>query len=96
MTVRRLADAAIQPKSFAFTIENLDWREIAKYPEGQHAAHVPGPRMFVMCHCTDARTHAPAVIVARPSVASSSTLHEFTHTDWLGTTEQRSRSSLAA
>ena len=25
MSVRRLADAAIQPKSFAFTIENLDW-----------------------------------------------------------------------
>jgi hypothetical protein len=26
--------SAIQPKSFAFTVENLDWREIAKYPEG--------------------------------------------------------------
>jgi NADH-quinone oxidoreductase subunit E len=41
MAVRRLADAAIQPKSFAFTIENLDWAkgEIAKYPEGrQHSA----------------------------------------------------------
>jgi NADH-quinone oxidoreductase subunit E len=41
MAVRRLADPAIQPKSFAFTAENLDWakREIAKYPEGrQHSA----------------------------------------------------------
>ncbi|MFL6821864.1 MAG: NADH-quinone oxidoreductase subunit NuoE [Xanthobacteraceae bacterium] len=41
MAVRRLADPAIQPKSFAFTVENLDWakREIAKYPEGrQHSA----------------------------------------------------------
>jgi hypothetical protein len=34
MAVRRLADPAIQPKSFAFTVENLDWREIAKYPQG--------------------------------------------------------------
>lgn len=41
MAVRRLADPAIQPKSFAFTVENLDWakREIAKYPDGrQHSA----------------------------------------------------------
>ena len=41
MAVRRLADPAIQPKSFAFTVENLDWAkgEIAKYPEGrQHSA----------------------------------------------------------
>jgi NADH-quinone oxidoreductase subunit E len=41
MAVRRLADPELQPKSFAFTVENLDWakREIAKYPEGrQHSA----------------------------------------------------------
>ena len=41
MAVRRLADPALQPKSFAFTVENLDWAkgEIAKYPEGrQHSA----------------------------------------------------------
>src|SRR6266436_875294 len=42
MSVRRLADAAIQPKSFAFTIENLDWAkgEIAKYPEGRQASAI--------------------------------------------------------
>jgi NADH-quinone oxidoreductase subunit E len=42
MAVRRLADAAIQPKSFAFTIENLDWAkgEIAKYPEGRQASAI--------------------------------------------------------
>jgi NADH-quinone oxidoreductase subunit E len=41
MAVRRLADPAIQPESFAFTAENLDWakREITKYPAGrQHSA----------------------------------------------------------
>src|SRR5262249_10721419 len=41
MAVRRLADPALQPKSLAFTVENLDWAkgEIAKYPEGrQHSA----------------------------------------------------------
>src|SRR5947209_5428331 len=42
MSVRRLADAAIQPKSFAFTVENLDWAkgEIAKYPEGRQASAI--------------------------------------------------------
>ena len=42
MAVRRLADPAIQPKSFAFTVENLDWAkgEIAKYPEGKQASAV--------------------------------------------------------
>jgi len=42
MAVRRLADAAIQPKSFALTIENLDWAkgEIAKYPEGRQASAI--------------------------------------------------------
>jgi NADH-quinone oxidoreductase subunit E len=44
MAVRRLADLAIQPESFAFTAENLDWakREITKYPPGrQHSAIIP-------------------------------------------------------
>jgi NADH-quinone oxidoreductase subunit E len=42
MAVRRLADAAIQPRSFAFTAENLDWakREIGKYPEGRQASAI--------------------------------------------------------
>src|SRR5436853_3328443 len=42
MAVRRLADPAIQPKSFAFTVENLDWAkgEFAKYPEGKQASAV--------------------------------------------------------
>jgi NADH-quinone oxidoreductase subunit E len=42
MAVRRLADAAIQPESFSFTIENLDWAkgEIAKYPEGRQASAI--------------------------------------------------------
>src|SRR5438128_519733 len=42
MAVRRLADAAIQPKSFVFTVENLDWAkgEIAKYPEGRQASAI--------------------------------------------------------
>ncbi len=37
MAVRRLAEPEIQPKSFAFTAENLDWakREIAKFPSGR-------------------------------------------------------------
>src|SRR5690606_22058371 len=44
MSVRRLADEAVQPASFAFTPENLDWanRTIAKYPEGrQQSAVIP-------------------------------------------------------
>ena len=42
MSVRRLADAAIQPKSFAFTVENLDWAkgEIAKYPDGRQSSAI--------------------------------------------------------
>jgi NADH-quinone oxidoreductase subunit E len=42
MSVRRLADPAIQPKSFAFTVENLDWAkgEIAKYPEGRQSSAI--------------------------------------------------------
>ena len=37
MAVRRLADESVQPESFAFTAENLDWakREITKYPPGR-------------------------------------------------------------
>ncbi len=44
MSVRRLAPAAIQPASFAFTAENLAWAQaqIAKYPEGrQSSALIP-------------------------------------------------------
>jgi len=44
MSVRRLADEAVQPASFAFTQENLEWaqRTIAKYPEGrQQSAVIP-------------------------------------------------------
>jgi len=42
MAVRRLADAAIQPGSFAFTAENLAWaqHQIAKYPEGRQASAI--------------------------------------------------------
>src|SRR6201995_2343503 len=40
MSVRRLAPKELQPASFAFTPENLEWakREIAKYPEGRQAS----------------------------------------------------------
>lgn len=40
MSVRRLA--AVQPESFAFTAENLEWAkgQIAKYPEGRQASAV--------------------------------------------------------
>ncbi len=44
MSVRRLAPEDQQPKSFAFTAENLSWAEkqIAKYPEGrQQSAVIP-------------------------------------------------------
>ena len=44
MAVRRLADPAVQPESFAFTAENLKWakREITKYPPGrQQSAIIP-------------------------------------------------------
>ena len=42
MAVRRLAEPALQPKSFAFTVENLDWAkaQIAKYPEGRQASAI--------------------------------------------------------
>ena len=42
MAVRRLAEPALQPKSFTFTVENLDWAkgEIAKYPEGRQRSAV--------------------------------------------------------
>jgi NADH-quinone oxidoreductase subunit E len=42
MAVRRLAEPALQPKSFAFTAENLAWakRQIAKYPEGRQVSAV--------------------------------------------------------
>jgi NADH-quinone oxidoreductase subunit E len=41
VSVRRLAEPALQPDSFAFTPDNLEWakREIRKYPQGrQHSA----------------------------------------------------------
>ena len=44
MSVRRLANEAIQPSSFSFNKENLKWAEktIAKYPEGrQRSAVIP-------------------------------------------------------
>src|SRR6266576_2275900 len=44
MAVRRLAEPALQPESFAFTAENREWamREITKYPPGrQHSAIIP-------------------------------------------------------
>jgi NADH-quinone oxidoreductase subunit E len=42
MAVRRLAEPAVQPKSFTFTVENLDWAkgEIAKYPEGRQSSAI--------------------------------------------------------
>src|SRR6476659_9068624 len=42
MAVRRLAEPALQPKSFAFTAENLNWAkgQIARYPEGRQASAV--------------------------------------------------------
>jgi NADH-quinone oxidoreductase subunit E len=42
MANRRLAPAAEQPQSFAFTPENADWArgQIAKYPEGRQASAV--------------------------------------------------------
>ena len=44
MSVRRLANEAIQPSSFSFNKDNLQWAEktIAKYPEGrQRSAVIP-------------------------------------------------------
>jgi NADH-quinone oxidoreductase subunit E len=42
MSVRRLAPKEVQPASFTFTPENLEWakKEIAKYPEGRQASAV--------------------------------------------------------
>lgn len=42
MSVRRLAPQELQPESFAFTAENLDWahKTIAKYPAGRQASAV--------------------------------------------------------
>jgi NADH-quinone oxidoreductase subunit E len=42
MTVRRLAEPAMQPVSFAFTVQNLDWakREITKYPPGRQQSAI--------------------------------------------------------
>jgi NADH-quinone oxidoreductase subunit E len=42
MAVRRLAAPALQPKSFAFSADNLVWakKEMTKYPEGRHASAV--------------------------------------------------------
>src|SRR5215218_4395656 len=44
MSVRRLADPAVQPKEFSFTAENRAWAEkqMAKYPQGrQQSAVIP-------------------------------------------------------
>src|ERR1700753_585456 len=40
MSVRRLAPKELQPASFTFTPENLEWakKQIAKYPEGRQAS----------------------------------------------------------
>ncbi len=42
MSVRRLADDSVQPKSFAFTVKNLSWAKqtIRKYPKGKQASAV--------------------------------------------------------
>jgi NADH-quinone oxidoreductase subunit E len=42
MAVRRLAAPALQPKSFAFSADNLVWaeKEVTKYPQGRHASAV--------------------------------------------------------
>ncbi|MEA2937858.1 MAG: NADH-quinone oxidoreductase subunit [Alphaproteobacteria bacterium] len=42
MSVRRLADASVQPKEFSFTAANAAWakQQIAKYPEGREASAV--------------------------------------------------------
>ncbi|KQW22898.1 NADH dehydrogenase [Afipia sp. Root123D2] len=42
MAVRRLAPKELQPASFAFSAENLDWvkKQIEKYPPGRQAAAV--------------------------------------------------------
>ena len=42
MAVRRLAEEAIQPKSFAFSAENLAWakRQLARYPDGREQSAI--------------------------------------------------------
>lgn len=42
MSVRRLADASVQPKEFAFTPDNLAWAktQLEKYPDGRQASAV--------------------------------------------------------
>src|SRR5262245_32275866 len=42
MAVRRLAPPELQPRSFAFTAENLDWakEQVNKYPEGRQASAI--------------------------------------------------------
>jgi len=42
MAVRRLAAPSLQPKSFAFSADNLAWaeKEMTKYPEGRQASAV--------------------------------------------------------
>ena len=42
MAVRRLAPPELQPKSFAFTVDNHAWaeQEIAKYPPGRQASAI--------------------------------------------------------
>ncbi|MFL6799312.1 MAG: NADH-quinone oxidoreductase subunit NuoE [Xanthobacteraceae bacterium] len=42
MAVRRLAPAELQPKSFAFTAENLDWakEQITRFPQGRQASAI--------------------------------------------------------
>jgi NADH-quinone oxidoreductase subunit E len=42
MAVRRLAAPSLQPKSFAFSADNLAWakKEMSKYPEGRQASAV--------------------------------------------------------
>jgi len=42
MSVRRLAEAHLQPKEFAFTADNFAWakKQIAKYPQGREASAV--------------------------------------------------------
>jgi NADH-quinone oxidoreductase subunit E len=42
VSVRRLADDSVQPKSFAFTAKNLSWarQTIKKYPKGKQASAV--------------------------------------------------------
>jgi NADH-quinone oxidoreductase subunit E len=42
MAVRRPAEEAIQPKSFAFSAENLDWakRQLRRYPDGRERSAI--------------------------------------------------------